>query len=420
MRVFYITKYSDLPSETETGSRGFHLCKYWSEQSVQVTMLTSSSIYLHPANPYVRVNKKKEIYFGNLKVVIVPTVRFIKGSVILRLLSWIQFEFGCIRYLLLSIKGGDILVCSSLSLLSVCTGLMMKSIYKLRVVFEVRDIWPLTLITDAGYNRSNFFIFLLSSIEYAGYKYSDLIVGTMQNLREHVNNVCQTKTPVACIPMGVSKLHLSLYDNDKREGDYGMQQNIYRQLRVEKSTKLIFYAGSFGLHNSLDNIFKAASSLREIDCKIKFVFVGDGALYNQYVEKYGTYKNVLFMPKVTRYELVVLLKYANLLIYSTTSSDVWRYGQSLNKMIDYIMAKKPILGIYDGYIGDMEKLPSIYTIAPDKAAMPGGLANKVIEILAMPDIVHKHTCDFSYKWLLRNRLYEILGSEYLSLLNSLD
>ena len=36
------------------------------------------------------------------------------------------------------------------------------------------------------------------------YKYSDLIVGTMPNLADHVKSVSSTDTPIACVPMGFS------------------------------------------------------------------------------------------------------------------------------------------------------------------------------------------------------------------------
>ena len=43
------------------------------------------------------------------------------------------------------------------------------------------------------------------------------------------------------------------------------------------------------------------------------------------------------------------LSRCDLLYLSTLPSKVWEYGQSLNKIIDYMLAARPILASYSGY-----------------------------------------------------------------------
>ena len=54
------------------------------------------------------------------------------------------------------------------------------------MVFEIRDIWPLTLVEEGKYSRLNPIYCVLRLLELCGYKYADLIVGTMPNLKQHV------------------------------------------------------------------------------------------------------------------------------------------------------------------------------------------------------------------------------------------
>ena len=70
-------------------------------------------------------------------------------------------------------------------------------------IFEIRDIWPLTLTEEGGFSKFNPLIFGLGFIEKLGYKYSDIIVGTMPNLEEHVAEVIGYKRKVSCVPMGL-------------------------------------------------------------------------------------------------------------------------------------------------------------------------------------------------------------------------
>ena len=39
----------------------------------------------------------------------------------------------------------------------------------------------------------------------------------------------------------------------------------------------------------------------------------------------------------------------DLLYFSTHNSKIWRYGQSLNKLINYMLSRTPIIGSYNGY-----------------------------------------------------------------------
>ena len=70
---------------------------------------------------------------------------------------------------------------------------------------EVRDIWPLVIIENGGFSKYNPFVLLLSFVEWLGYNYSsDEIVGTVPNLKEHVQNILGKDKHVTCIPMGIS------------------------------------------------------------------------------------------------------------------------------------------------------------------------------------------------------------------------
>jgi hypothetical protein len=60
----------------------------------------------------------------------------------------------------------------------------------------------LTLIEEGGYSPANPFVKILSGIEKWGYKNSDLVVGTMPNISEHVNSVCKKEMNCACVPFG--------------------------------------------------------------------------------------------------------------------------------------------------------------------------------------------------------------------------
>ena len=85
------------------------------------------------------------------------------------------------------------------------------------------------------------------------------------------------------------------------------------------------------------------------DESIYFLVIGSGGLKETYVEKTKDLNNVGFAPKVSKEQVPSVLAQCSMLFLSTFPSKVWEYGQSLNKIIDYMLAGKPIICSYSGY-----------------------------------------------------------------------
>ena len=66
-------------------------------------------------------------------------------------------------------------------------------------------------------------------------------------------------------------------------------------------------------------------------------------------ERYSNLHNVTFAPRVEKEMVPSILERCDLTYFTTVDSKVWRYGQSLNKIIDYMHNGKPIVAEYSGY-----------------------------------------------------------------------
>ena len=119
----------------------------------------------------------------------VRTIKYSAAKSVRRILSWLHFEWRLLWLPRQHLPKPDVVVVSSLSLLTVLNGLCWRMRYKCRLIFEIRDIWPLTLTEEGGFSATNPLIKVFGLVEYLGYKYSDAIVGTMPNLCEHVRQV---------------------------------------------------------------------------------------------------------------------------------------------------------------------------------------------------------------------------------------
>ena len=132
----------------------------------------------------------------------IRTLKYSTTASLRRVLSWFDFEFKLLMMPKTLLPKPDVIVVSSLSLLTVLNGLLLRRKYRCKLVFEVRDIWPLTMVEEGGYGRYNPFVVLLAWIERLGYRKADCVVGTMPNLAEHVANVTGASIRCECIPLG--------------------------------------------------------------------------------------------------------------------------------------------------------------------------------------------------------------------------
>jgi glycosyltransferase involved in cell wall biosynthesis len=94
-------------------------------------------------------------------------------------------------------------------------------------------------------------------------------------------------------------------------------------------------------------------------------------------------------------------------------SKVWQYGQSLNKVIDYMMASKPVVASYTGY-------PSMINEADCGTFVPAGdvlaLKREVERYARMSELERQRIGSRGRNWLLEHRQYKKLAENYLGLM----
>ncbi len=402
MRIIYLSKYFDVPSDYEIGSRGFHLMKGLSELGHTVTVFTTVTPHLYKEYP---TNKRYDkLVYDHLEVTFVKVNKFPRGFSVKRALSWIFFEIRVLAYLFKKSEKPDVVIASSLSLMSVLSALVCKIIFRSKVIFEVRDIYPLTLVAEGWMKKTNPLVLGLGIVEYLGYRFSDHIIGTMANLKEHVKKRVKNPPPVSCIPMGVSKAHLESHQ---------IEADSYSFIPPHKF--IIGYAGSMGVANDIDLIIQVARELK--GTRAHFVFVGDGPLKEEYVALTNEIENITIGPVLPKRKVAGFLKSTDALIFSARPSPRWKYGQSLNKLIDYLLASKPILALYEGYDDMLEECGASFVVPPFNAKKA---AKVVIELMKMDQIELDKLGINGKDWLLKERAYSRLSDEYNLIVESLQ
>lgn len=399
--LWYVSKYLQTPNQTSQGARGYWLMREISEKWARCLVVTS--------DPSLDWSKEdSDFVFSRdqqLQVCKVRTPSFQGSRSWRRVLSWLVFEFRVRRLAKNTNDPPSVVVVSSLSLLTVLTGIWLKRKYGCALVFEVRDIWPMTLTESGKFRGWHPGIRFLSWVEQQGYRQADCIVGTMPNLAEHVSNVLGYPRQVVCVPMGFK-------GSDPPEVD-ALFREAESEIPVGKF--IVAYAGSVGVDNALDTYFQCAESMIGY-ASVHFLVIGEGDLLNMYKRKYGNLSNLTFVPAIPAAHIQRLLSRCDLLYFSTLKTKTWRYGQSLNKLVDYMLAGKPVLGSYSGYPSMINEASSGSFV---EAENPAALRDEILRYVSM-DLQTRETMGRrGREWLLANRDYSQLADDYWQVLRPL-
>jgi len=401
LSIWYVSKYVSLPGCGSAGVRGYSLMRELARAGHKVTIITSDSNHL--VTPPVLARHYLIQKIDEVDVCWVRTSKYGLAKSFRRILSWLHFEWRLLFIPRQQLSRPDIVIVSSLSLLTILNGLLLRLIYNCPLIFEVRDIWPLTLTEEGGVNRSNLFVALLGALEYLAYRCSDAIVGTMPNLAEHVENVLGFYRQTHCIPMGVDEASLS--NSIRLSSDY---LNAY--FPVDKF--IVAHVGSIGVTNALDTFFECAVLMKDLP-DIHFLAIGSGDLREMYCSMYGHLANLSFPPKIPKEMVQDALSHCDLLYFSVFDSKVWEYGQSLNKVIDYMLAGKPIVASYGGY-------PSMVNEACCGSFLPAGsvvaLKDEILRFYGMSEGERRSIGIRGRVWLLENRRYQNLAADYIGIM----
>ena len=400
--IWYISKYVSPPGSGTSSGRGYLLMKEFASLGNKILIITSDSNKM--SSPPLLEGKYLFQEIDGLQLCWVRTLKYSVANSLRRVLSWLHFEWGLLLLPKKNLIKPDVLIVSSLSLLTVLSGLLLRARFKSLLVFEVRDIWPLTLTAEGGYKRYNPLVWGLSLIEWLGYKYANVIIGTMPNLSEHVENVLGYKKTTYCIPMGIDEPIFAL--TKLVPADYEE-----KYLPIDKF--VVAHVGSIGISNALETFLACAEAMQD-NKDIQFLVIGEGDLREIYKNKYAHLNNITFAPRVAKDLVQAILVKCDLLYLSVHLSKVWRYGQSLNKLIDYMMSGRPILASYTGHLSMINEANCGSFVA---AADVNGLRQELERYAKMSKGDLNMIGARGRLWLLENRNYSQLARKYLEIIS---
>jgi glycosyltransferase involved in cell wall biosynthesis len=203
------------------------------------------------------------------------------------------------------------------------------------------------------------------------------------------------------------------FDRDEFENmqeevpDYHLK--LLGMLKSEGSI-LIGYAGGHGPSNTLNTLIDAAR-LCKSNNKIKFVLVGSGPVKDELQMDSKDLSNVFFLDPVSKKSIPKLLLLFDILYIGGVKSILHKYGISPNKLIDYMLAAKPVLLSADVEDDLVERIKCGITVpAEDDLA----IFNAIQKFLDMSEEKRKEMGERGQKYTKSELDYEILAAKFIS------
>ena len=396
--IWLISKYVAPVNAAKVGARGFLLLREFARLGHRPVLITSDSN--HVANTPVLAGRLLDERVDGVQVRWLRTFKYGNPSSFRRILSWFDFEWKLWRMPHSNLPVPEVVIVSSLSLLTILTGLRLRRRYGCQLVFEVRDIWPLLLYAAGNLSPLHPLCLFLGYLERLGYRHADLIVGTMPNLGEHVKERIGRERPVLCIPQGLEDAHIA----KPLPLPLG-----YAETYIAQGKFVLCYAGSIGADNALETLFACARAMRHRN-DVQFLIVGDGYLKPYFEALCFDLHNVTFAPKVEKAAVQSVLANVDAVYFAVHRSPALRFGQSLNKLIDYMAAAKPVLASFTGF-------SSMINEAKCGAIVPADDVEALKMIIEQFAAMEPSECASigarGRKWLIENRTYRQLAQTYL-------
>lgn len=251
-----------------------------------------------------------------------------------RFISMMKFAYDLWKMNFRDFGQPDAVYVSSMPIFSVIPGLRKARHWKVPLLFEIRDVWPLTPIMLGNVSKNNPMIRLIGYLERIAYRKASAVISVLPNTKHHVVQRGGQPDKWFHLPNGVSP--------DLAEKVVPVPAILKDQIPADRF--IVMYTGTIGLANAMEYVVEAAHLLKE-NSEIQFVFVGDGYKKQELQELQSEYgiDNITWIPKVAKNQVHDLINQADVCLISWHDKPLYELGVSANKYFDYMLAGKPIL-----------------------------------------------------------------------------
>lgn len=390
--------------------RPFYLAREWVRMGHDVTILAATYSHLRIRQPSVAHDMHEERIDG-VRYVWLTTPPY-AGNGIRRGLNIATFMMKLLRYgqRIQACYSPDIIIASSTYPTDTWPGRRLATRAGCKLVYEVHDVWPLSLIELGGMSPRHPFCQLMEWGENYAYRHVDKVVSILPCTREHMEAHGMAPDKWAYVPNGVDPDEWS----DAETEIPPAHAEAFEHLKTDGQF-IVGYAGAHGIANDLRPFVEAASALE--GRSVTHVLVGQGP-EKAGLEEFASdraIRNVLFLPPVPKKSVPALLRAFDVGFVSWRRQAIARLGVSHNKTFDYMMAGRPLLYAVEAGNDFATESGGGLTIQPESV---DAIVEGVTRFVDMSPMDRQAMGRRGRAFVLANHTYPVLATRFLEAITS--
>ena len=229
--------------------------------------------------------------------------------------------------------------------LSCLAGYRIAKKYKVPYITSIVDLWPLSIVEYAGFSEKNPAIQAMYIYEKWLYEKSSELVFTWEGAYDYIIDKGWDKT----VPR--NKCHYINIGVDLREFYHNMERYTLNDPDLSDDMFRVMYCGSVRTANDIGTVVSCAKRLNNDGYgeKIRFIIYGDGpdreVLEKRCVDE--DIHNVVFKGSIEKKYIPYALSCSDLNILNLKPAKTQKYGNSSNKLFEYLAAGNPVIANID-------------------------------------------------------------------------
>lgn len=404
MNILLINHYAGSPLHGME-FRPFYLAREWVRAGHRVQIAAGSFSHIRSSNPDLAGKRQIDEFFEGINYRWYLTPGY-QGNGVGRVRSMLSF----MRALQKDAKRlagefkPDVVIASSTYPMDIWPARRIAKLANAKLVYEVHDLWPLSPMELGGMSKWHPFIIWVQAAEDYAYRHADKVVSMLPKARDYMRSRGMATEKFVYVPNGV--------DEDEWVAPDDLPREIADHLDAlrAKGLPLVGYAGTHGLANALDLLLDASRYLKN---KAQIVLVGDGPSKKDLLARVGNegLSNVEMLPSIPKRSIPQFLNFIDIAYIGWHSNPLYRFGVSPNKLMDYMMAGKPV--IHPVGAGNNPA-----TDIGCGLAVPNGdplaISEAIGELLALPKLQREFLGAAGRNFILREQTYAILAQKFLN------
>jgi len=277
-------------------------------------------------------------------------------------------------------------------------------------VFEVRDLWPESLIAVGVGSENSILNKTLSAIAGFLYKHSDHVVVVTSAFKDHlVEHWRVLPEKISVVENGVET---DLFAPQPVDANLSLRQ----QLEAEGKF-LVCYVGTMGMAHGLETLLDAADQLRQEKPNVLFLLVGEGAEKERIkaIAQSRGLSNVRFLDQQPRERIPAIISASDAGLVLLKKTDVFKTVIP-TKMLEFMSCARPvILGVEGQAQKIVEEAGAGIVIEPENSSALAHAIKRLAGDLSLGETLGKNGREYIVRRFSRKQTAE----DYIQVLQEL-